>query len=142
MERKIRCQDCGKKLIPETAIDGLCSTCYGIEINKLETINGHKKCTKCGQTLPKSSFTKNKRTRDGLSGWCRTCKRLGRIKRHYGRLFPNAEVIDKVKNKPIFKAYYSIPEAVQADIIQLALNGHTPTLYNINEQFIITVEVT
>lgn len=32
-----------------------------------------KKCYKCGRLLPKTSFNKNCRTKDGLQGECREC---------------------------------------------------------------------
>ena len=32
-----------------------------------------KSCTKCGEAKKPAKFPRNKRTRDGLSSWCRSC---------------------------------------------------------------------
>ena len=32
-----------------------------------------KTCTKCKETKPVSEFNKNRRTKDGLMGWCKPC---------------------------------------------------------------------
>ena len=34
-----------------------------------------KICSKCGRELPLSEFTKNKKTKDGLHYWCKSCSR-------------------------------------------------------------------
>ena len=33
----------------------------------------NKTCTKCGEAKKPADFPGNKRTRDGLSSWCRRC---------------------------------------------------------------------
>lgn len=33
-----------------------------------------KRCSKCGQELPLSEFSKNKSTKDGYESYCRRCK--------------------------------------------------------------------
>ena len=32
-----------------------------------------KVCKECGQSLPKSNFSKNKATKDGLANYCKKC---------------------------------------------------------------------
>lgn len=52
-----------------------------------------KKCTKCGETKPRTEFGQDKKRKDGLTCWCLSCKkgahdpvrkRIADIKRNYG----------------------------------------------------------
>ena len=42
-----------------------------------------KKCSKCQQAKPVSSFHKNQAKPDGLQGWCKSCKVISARKREY-----------------------------------------------------------
>lgn len=35
-----------------------------------------KRCPKCGETLPRSAFWKNRTTKDGLQSYCKACLTL------------------------------------------------------------------
>lgn len=39
-----------------------------------------KVCKECGQSLPKSNFSKNKATKDGLANYCKKCDKERRRK--------------------------------------------------------------
>jgi len=41
-----------------------------------------KHCPKCDEDLLRSEFGPSKRTKDGLFGWCRSCKRRGDLQSH------------------------------------------------------------
>ena len=43
-----------------------------------------KVCKECGQSLPKSNFSKNKATKDGLSNYCKKCDKERRRKNRGG----------------------------------------------------------
>ena len=51
-----------------------------------------KVCKECGQSLPKSNFSKNKATKDGLANYCKKCDKERRRKSCVG------------KNKKVLKA--------------------------------------
>ena len=38
----------------------------------------NKTCTKCGEAKQPAEFPPNKRSRDGLSSWCRSCHNAAR----------------------------------------------------------------
>lgn len=33
-----------------------------------------KRCSHCGQAKPRSAFSRDRQKRDGLSGWCKSCR--------------------------------------------------------------------
>lgn len=41
--------------------------------NEINNEEKPKKCSRCGETLPTSEFSKCKRMKDGLQGYCKTC---------------------------------------------------------------------
>ena len=44
-----------------------------------------KRCPHCGQTLPLSSFHRDKRRKDGHSVWCRECRNAAGRRHHLAR---------------------------------------------------------
>ena len=56
-----------------------------------------KKCNKCGEVLPLHMFGKNKRTKDNLKVWCKTCSKK------YNKAYYEE---NKEKKKKTHKAYY------------------------------------
>ena len=43
-----------------------------------------KVCKECGQSLPRSNFSKNKATKDGLANYCKKCDKERRRKSNGG----------------------------------------------------------
>lgn len=61
----------------------VCKTCLGIRVIRfssqlrIRTKEGRllKKCQKCQLWKPESSYSKQKKSKDGLSGWCKDCQK-------------------------------------------------------------------
>lgn len=45
-------------------------------------IDARKRCTECGEFLPRSRFYRFHAMEDGLSPWCKTCVQLPSRRRH------------------------------------------------------------
>jgi hypothetical protein len=56
----------------------------------------NKACTRCGDAKEPAEFPRNKRTRDGLSSWCRSCHNEAR--RVVARYVYDAELKRTVPN--------------------------------------------
>jgi len=97
---KTRCKECGREVEPGNT---LCPTCYGISIQNVEIISGHKRCTKCGEVKRKREFNKTP-FKDNLHPWCKFLQREARIRRYYGKHFPNVDMLDKIRNKTFIQS--------------------------------------
>ncbi len=47
--------------------------------------NRNKYCTRCKNVKHKKYFGKNKATKDGLAGWCKTCKSLAALQARHAK---------------------------------------------------------
>ncbi len=58
--------------------------------------DGHKRCARCGESKPASEFFINRRTRDGLQSWCKTCcLKNNNVSRGLKRWRARLEAMDK-----------------------------------------------
>jgi predicted HTH domain antitoxin len=76
-----------------------------------------KKCSKCGRMLPKTSFNKNRKTKDGLQSECREChaetmrryhlKKAEEIKANESSI-KEKETASKVQESKMIKVYSNV----------------------------------
>ena len=65
-----------------------------------------KHCPKCGEDLLRSEFGPSKSTKDGLFGWCRSCKRRGDLQSHTDHR--------ESRTRKMRERYHANPEPQQA----------------------------
>lgn len=78
----------------------------GLEID-MESVP-QKHCSKCGETKPYSEFHKNAGTRDGLSHWCKVCRKQA-TKEYYWRdpELQRRKLLERRKQNPSYMKRYS-----------------------------------
>ena len=72
-----------------------------------------KVCKKCGQELPLSFFWKNKKSKDGLQNWCKTCQT--EYEKQRKQAIKETDEIEKEEERIIF------------------FNKHLPSIFNWTE---------
>lgn len=59
-----------------------------------------KTCTRCGESLPRSAFSQDKRRRDGLSCYCRQCQKA-RYNEHLRARSRRTDLIGQLLRVPL-----------------------------------------